>query len=500
MEVNPVIWAVVLGYIACVVGIGIWTTKGKKDMKDYYVAGGGIGMIPVAFSVSASTMSGWGFVGGPGALYEYGFSPMLFIEVFATLGIAISFLFLAAPMRKMVDEHGTLTIPDILDAKLGGRLAGTMVGIAILVGVFCYMVAQYIALGLIGENILGIPFKTFMLLGVFVMILYTLGGGIAASIYTETLQTCLMMVGAVVIFIVGVKLCGGMTNAFTTLGDIPYYTAITKPAKEGGAGWLSLVSWAIVFGFGLGGLPHVNTRFYTLSKLGLMKWAALIGAVTYAIMVMAEYSGFWMRYMVITGQHAALTNPDVAGPTFVATYLGPFAGGLIVAAILAAIMSTAESFMVVASSVVARDFFQKYSKKELTPKQEITLARAAVVVMGLLPLIIAFNPPDLIIWISSAAWGMFAASVFIPLVFTLRWKKTTRNGAIAAIVVGLALSLGLFIMNQTLGTYTYLEPGAWGMLMGTIVLIAVSLIENKMKGNQMAVAEIAATTGDVEVE
>lgn len=165
-------------------------------------------------------------------------------------------------------------------------------------------------------------------------------------------------------------------------------------------------------------------------------------------------------------------------------YLGPFAGGLIVAAILAAIMSTAESFMVVASSVVARDFYQKYRKEKLSAKQEITVARLAVVVMGLLPLLVALNPPNLIIWIASAAWGMFAASVFIPLVFGLRWRKATRNGAIASIIVGLVFSLGSFLLRQLYGTEIYLEPGAWGMIMATLSLVTVSLWDHWAKSKK----------------
>lgn len=307
------VWGVVIAYLVLVLAIGAWTTIGKRDMKDYYVAGSGIGFIPVAFSVSASTMSGWGFVGGPGALYRYGFSPMLVIELFATIGIALSFLLLAAPMRKMVDEHGCLTIPDILDAKYGGKIAGTLVGVALLVGVFCYMVAQYIALGTIGENMLGVPYKTFMLIGVLVMILYTLGGGIAASIYTETMQAVIMMIGAVMIFFAGLKICGGFTNAFGTLSQIPYYMDAIKPVTEGGSSILGFLSWGIVMGLGLGGLPHVNTRFYTLNKIDFMKWACLVGGITYAIMIGAEYSGFWMKYLEVTGQIAPLENPDAAG-------------------------------------------------------------------------------------------------------------------------------------------------------------------------------------------
>ncbi|WP_366921559.1 sodium/proline symporter [Metallumcola ferriviriculae] len=470
---------VVAIYLLIVLGIGLWSAKGKESMRDFYIAGAGIGFIPVAFSASASTMSGWGFVGGPGALYAYGFSPILIIELFAVIGTAVAYFLLAAPIRKMVDSHGVLTIPDIIDAKFGGKLAGTLSGIAILVGCVAYLLAQYIALGAIGEAIFGIPFATFVIIGAVLMIIYSVAGGIAASIYTDTFQAVVMIISAIVILFTGLKVGGGFTNIFSTLSQQPHYMDAVKPVVEGGSSIWGLISWFLLMGIGLGGLPHVVTRFYTLNKIQFLKYACLVGTFSYAIMVMGEFSGFWMKYLEITGAVKPLANPDMAGPTFIKLYFGPVAGGVMTAAILAAIMSTADSFLVTASSVVSRDFYQKYSKRELTPKQELKVARWSVVVIGLIPILFALNPPNLIIWIGSAAWGIFSASIFIPLVMGLRWEKATRNGASASIIIGLVFSLGLFLLRQIYGFETYLEPGAWGMIFAFAAIVVVSLAESK---------------------
>jgi sodium/proline symporter len=475
---------VVVIYILVLLGIGVYVSRGMKSAKDFFIGGAAIGPTFVAFSAAASFMSGWGFVGGPGQLYLNGYSPMLVLELFALIGMGLSYFLVAVPIRKMVQQYKILTIPDAIRARFSNEKAAKVVALGIFIGVFPYMLAQYLAMGYIGQTVFGFEFWQGCIIGVIIMIAYSTLGGIKASIYSEFLQACLMCVGAVAMLIVGIRLCGGWTNCFSTLSGIPEYMDIFKSSFKGGGSVWGMISWALMFGLGVSAAPHVISRFYAIKKVSALKTALVVSLVVYMVFSWAEWSGFFMRYLTETGAVPKLAKPDLAGPTYVMYAFGSVGAGLMVGAVLSGIMSTVNSFMVTATSTVIRDFLTPYLKKHgrvLTAKQELYISRYGMIAVALVPLPFVFHPPELLMWIAAAAWGIWVATIFPPLVFTLRWKRTTSNGVFWGALMGLSSSVLLSLLKEFAGIHTVIEPGAWGMLIGCASLIIVSLVGVKEK-------------------
>jgi len=491
---------VVIIYILVLLAIGIYVSRGMKSAKDFFIGGASIGPWFVAFSAAASFMSGWGFVGGPGQIYQNGYSPMLVLELFALIGMGLSYFLVAVPIRKMVNQYKILTIPDAIRARFSNERAAKVIALGIFIGVFPYMLAQYLAMGYIGQTVFGFEFWQGCLIGVVIMIAYSTLGGIKASIYSEFLQASLMCVGAVAMLIMGLKVCGGWTNCFSTLSSIPEYMDIFKSSFQGGGSAWGMLSWALMFGLGVSSAPHVISRFYAIKKASYLKQALVVSLVVLLLFDFAEWSGFWMRYLVEVGTVPPLSKPDLAGPTFVMFTFGSVGAGLMVGAILSGIMSTVNSFMVTATSTVIRDFITPYLKKQgrvLTAKQELYISRYGMVVVALIPLPFIFNPPQLLMWIAAAAWGIWVATIFPPLVFTLRWKRTTSNGVFWGATMGLSSSLLLSLLKEFANIHTVIEPGAWGMIIGCTSLIVVSLVGVKEKETHQIIDTISESVSEI---
>ncbi len=487
---------VVIIYILVLLGIGVYVSRGMKSAKDFFIGGAAIGPTFVAFSAAASFMSGWGFVGGPGQLYLNGYSPMLVLELFALIGMGLSYFLVAVPIRKMVTEYKILTIPDVVRARFSNEKAAKVIAFGIFIGVFPYMLAQYLAMGYIGQTVFGFEFWQGCVIGVIIMIAYSTLGGIKASIYSEFLQACLMCVGAVAMLIVGIRLCGGWTNCFSTLSGIPEYMEIFKSDFKGGGSIWGMLSWALMFGLGVSAAPHVISRFYAIKKVSALKTALVVSLIVYMVFSWAEWSGFFMRYLVETGAVPKLAKPDVAGPTYVMYAFGSIGAGLMVGAVLSGIMSTVNSFMVTATSTVIRDFLTPYLKKQgrsLSPKQELMISRWGMVAVALVPLPFVFHPPELLMWIAAAAWGIWVATIFPPLVFTLRWKRATSNGVFWGALVGLSSSVLLSLLKEFAGIHTFIEPGAWGILLGCAAVVTVSLCGVKEKEVHQVIDTVSET-------
>ena len=479
--------AIVIIYFIICLAIGFLLTTKMQSVKDFYIAGANLGYFMVAVSAMATAMSAWGFVGGPGMAYTSGFSPGILIESFAIIGYTLMFFLVAAPLRKLVDTHGILTIPDALRVRYKSETVAQISSIGIMLGVFPYLMAQYMALAFIIQSVFGWSFVTCMLIGVAVTLIYCCTGGLAASIYTDTLQGIIMVIGAVAIFIQGLRMGGGFTNIMTTLSaNIPHFLDIIKPGFEGSSSYFSIISWFLMFTLGCSAVPHVIIRFMALRERDMLKKGIIVIVVTYTLAVLANYSGLWMKYFEVIGVAPALAVADTAGPEFIKVAFGPVFAGILAAVLLAAIMSTVDSFLITASSTVVQDIYQKIMDKKgitSTEEQKVKVARIGMIICGVIPVFFVTKPPAMILWLSASAWGIFVATLFAPLVIGLRWKRATSQGAVAASLAGLVISVILVLIKEGFGIHTIIEPGAWGMIAAVLTFIVVSLLTTPNEAN-----------------
>ncbi|SEA32135.1 sodium/proline symporter [Thalassobacillus cyri] len=470
------ILAIGIIYLLVILVIGIFSTKHQKDMDTFYVGGRSFGPWLIALAISSTTMSGFGFVGLPGLVYENGYS-IFMIGIFATGGIFVSFLILAKPMRKISKKFGSLTIPDLLELRYNSKSVRVITALAILAGAIGYQMAQYKALGNMLQTILGINYGLALSIGVALLTIYVVAGGMISAIWTDFIQMIVMIAGSLIVFIGGMKMVGGMTNMNSQLSNINP-DMVNAYHSTGSIGIFAFISYFFIYMIGHQGQPHVVSKFYMIKKVSMLKWACIIAASTYGITVLLWFTGLYARVMVENGSMAAPASPDLVTPMFIQNFFNPVVAGLIFAAVMAAIMSTSEAFLLVASSSIVRDIYQQVIKKgeKLSPGKELAYSRMVTLLVITVTFGLSFNPPDLVGWLGNASWGIFSASLVPVLSIGLLWKRATRQGAIVSSAVGLISSISLYILKVK-GVYVpSLDTGAIAMLLSAGTFIFISLL------------------------
>jgi len=473
---NVVILFIVL-YFAVIFGIGYWSTRQTRQMSDYLVAGKRLGTWVLSFAIMAAIQSGWTWLGLPGSMYAAGYAPMLGVMSFgAFFGLAVCYYMLAVPMRRLADSHGAMTAADCADAIFESKTLRILVAIAVFAGSTTYLVAQWAALGQLLSSLLPVKYTTAVIIAFVVTGAYVVGGGMLASAYNHFFQMILMLVGSVTVFAGALYAGGGFSKINAAIEAInPNMLNYYNPNTAFTLGFMWF--WFFMFWFSTVGQPHIGVRFYSVRNIQTLRWSLLIAGASYIIGCLCAYTGLTTRVLVAQGAIPALSHPDKALPAFVAYFFPPVVQGLIYVAVLAATMSTADSFIVASSSALVRDIWQKGLGKFLSPKGEIVAIRTVSFVVAVVSALLAFKPPTLITLIGAAAWGGFGASIGPVLMFGLRWRRATKAGAIASCAVGLIFGFGLYLAHQlklTTWLKAYPEGGiALAASMATMIIVSL---------------------------
>jgi len=462
-------------YFAIVIGIGIWSSRSQKNIKDFFVAGRQMGTIVVAFSSCATIASGFFFVGLPGLAYNLGYQPMLSIPVLnAILAYVIVYGLLGKPMRYLSEEHGSLTIPDLFLTLYEDRKVRWITSIIILIGIVAYMVSQWVAMGIMFQTLLGSTYAIGLIVGVVIVGFYSTLGGQKGNIYNDAFQMVVMCLGAILVVVFGFRAVGGFTQMNLTLAQVNPEMLLPFSETFGLSKW-AFISFFLLYAVGTVGQPQFTTRFYTIKKIDMLRWAPAIAATTYAIITLFVFTGMIYRAAVAQGTVEALTNPDLAVTQFLVAFVPSGGAGLILAAAVAAIMSTVSTFIVVAASTVTRDIIEQGMGKKLSDKQGLLYSRIAIVLLCSITVLIAIKPPDLVAWLGNAAFGFFAAGLGPALVAGVRWRRANKQGAFISIMTGGGLALILYFLKVTGKIAPKLDTGAIAFLVSIAVLIIVSL-------------------------
>ena len=431
-----VIIALVL-YLALMMFIGIYYYRKTNSMDDYIIGNRKLGPWVAAMSAEASDMSGWMMMGVPGAAYLAGLSSA-WIAVGLGLGTWANWQFVAARLRKYTElANNSLTLPDFFQNRYqdNSNLLRIIPAIFIVIFFIIYTGSGFVSGGKLFSTLFGLEYSTAVLLGAFVVVFYTLTGGFMAVCWTDFIQGIMMFFAIVLVPATAVYMLGGPGTTATAIEIVN--PTFFNPFLNPDGSTISFVAFISLMGWGLGyfGQPHILVRFMAISSTGELKRSRNIAVTLYIIaMIAAVFVGMVGKVFLTTG----LEGPAVETVLLVMTQqlFNPFMGGIILSAVLAAIMSTASSQLLVAASAFSQDFYRSVIRKNADHNELLWVSRISVFLISAAAITIAMNPNSFILEMVSYAWAGFGASFGPAVLMSLFWRRTTRNGILAGITVG----------------------------------------------------------------
>ena len=457
-------------YFILLLGIGFYFYRKSVSIEDYLLGGRRMGAWVTALSAQASDMSGWLLMALPGAIYLGGMAS-IWIAIGLFAGTVLNWKLVSGRLRVYTQKTDTITLPCFFEQRFGDPTGLLRVVSAIIILLFftIYASAHLQATGHLLESTFGIQYGTAVIIGGSIIIAYTFLGGFLAVCWTDLFQGSLMVLALIVVPAVAYLKVGGAETISHAMKLKEISTSLL-PAK-GTAGLLAIVSM-MAWGLGYFGQPHILTRFMSVKSIAKLPESMTIAIVwVFISLVGAVIVGFvgigMFDNLAAEGEHEKVFI------YMISKVMHPWLAGIMLAAILSAIMSTIDSQLLVSSSALTEDFYQKAIKKNATEKEVILVGRICVIIISVVALTLALRPSDTILRIVAYAWGGFGAA-FGPLVlFGLFSKKTGWQSALAGMVMGTVV---LIVWKQVgLGEYMYeIVPGFIANCL-TILLVNIAI-------------------------
>jgi Na+/proline symporter len=474
-----------LGYFAAVTWIGLWAARRTRNARDFFIAGQRPGLLVTGLATTAAAFSGFVFLGGPGLTYRMGTASFF---ILASTGFTSSLLcwVVAKRLRLLAAARDTFTIPDVVGHRFGRGAAG-WAAIAVLVGTTGYLGAQMQALGILIETVFGTQrtlgawsLPVAMAIGIAVVLFYSTAGGMLAGVYTDLLQGALMGVAAVAVFGLAVHSGGGLGGIVDSIRDsVQFGPHFLDPM--GGVPVVTALGFFLVFSVGTLGQPHMLHKFFMLRRPRQVRWLPLVIAISQSLCLLIWVGlGLAVPALVASGRLAALSNPDQATPTFLLHFAPGWLAGIVLAGALAAIMSTADSFINIGAAALVRDLPRALGRE---PADELRRGRFVGVILTVGAALFAWAYGDLIALLGTFAFGTFAAGLAPALAVGLNWKGVTRRAATWSIAVGVIANLGLEIARRQslLDLPTIVPaavlPAAFALVVSFLTLFVVSALD-----------------------
>ena len=468
---SAVIIAVLAAYLIALLILGAWGSRDSKSIAGYYVAGKQLPSWVIAFSSNSTGESAWLLLGLTGMGYLVGIHAM-WIVLGEVLGVALAWTMVALPFKEYTDRYDSITVPDYLESRFQDRrhVLRIVSFVIIFSMVTAYTAAQLTASGKAFSSFLGTRYTDGVLIGTVVILFYTSVGGFKAVAYSDLLQGLLMFGGLLVLPIVGIVAVGGWGELTSQLQSTD--PNLLLPLGELGPsieGWLSALGF-VGIGFAFLGAPHLLTRFIAAKDREQIVKGGRIAVVCIIVFDMgAVLSGMAGRVLF-----PGLADPETILPTMSVELFPAFFTGIFLVIVLAAIMSTADSLLLLASSALVRDVIQKTLRPQISEEHLALYGKLATVVIGSAALILALGEVRMIFWFVLFAWSGLA-SAFTPVVLcSLFWKRTTFADALAGMLAGFltAILWVLFLKERFFDLYEMIP----GFLVGFLVTIGVSLL------------------------
>ena len=474
---NLIILSCLLVYFAMCIGVGIWAMKRTKSSHDFFMAGRDLGIVVTAFALFSSTLSGFGFVGGPGLVYDMGVSSLWMI-VCGTVATCFTFYLVAKRLRFFSEVYNTVSLPDAVAIRYKSELSRFLTAIAILLGVVGYLAAQIMAMAVVLQEILNgvdaipeVGIGVSMAISCTVLVFYCVTGGIIAGVYTDVVQGAVMMIAGVLVLFAAIQAVeGGVAGAVTTiLRDDP-----ESIGPWGTLGIMGCLSWYFLFVVGACGQPHIITKLMMNKRIRDFKQILVLSFVAGTMAALLWIAiGLAMRALVVGGAHPELGQPDDAAYAFLQGYVPAILAGIVFSALFAAIMSTADGFLNIGAAAIIHDIPKAIIGRSLN--RELFWARTATVLIAVgAALFVSFSKAELVALLGSFGWGTFAAALVPTVAIGFNWKRATALAANVAIITSLTLN---FIIELSGFQVPHgIHGGAISLIVSLTLFFGISLL------------------------
>ncbi|KGM55395.1 proline:sodium symporter PutP [Lysobacter daejeonensis GH1-9] len=459
-------------YLIAMVMIGFIAWRSTRNFDDYILGGRSLGSFVTALSAGASDMSGWLLMGLPGALYLTGLSEA-WIAIGLTVGAYLNWRFVAGPLRVYTERtHNALTLPDYFTHRFADnrRVLRIFSALVILVFFAVYCASGIVAGARLFESVFGVPYAQALWYGAAATIAYTLIGGFLAVSWTDTVQASLMIFALVLTPVIVVVSNGGIQPSLALIEQVDP----TRLDWMGAGGLMAVVS-AAAWGLGYFGQPHILARFMAADHVSSIPKARRIG-MTWMVLCLAGAIAVGFFGIAHYAAHPEAAGPVSQNPervfiTLAEQLFNPWIAGVLLSAILAAVMSTLSCQLLVCSSAVTEDFYRGFLRPNAGQRELVWVGRAAVLAVALLAIAIARDPDSRVLGLVSYAWAGFGAAFGPVVILSLVWQRMTRNGALAGMLTG---ALTVILWKQTGSAMYEIVPG---FIVATIAIVVTSLLD-----------------------
>lgn len=463
-------------YFIAMLGIGFYAYRTtKKNISGFLLGGRSLSPSVTALSAGASDMSGWVLLGLPGAMYVSGLGAS-WIAIGLVLGAYINYRVVAPRLRVYTEIAGdSVTIPEFLENRFedNHHLPRILSSVVIIVFFAIYTTSGLVAGGKLFESSFGASYQLGIFITAGVVVAYSTFGGFLAVSTTDFVQGCIMFVALILVPIVAIQQIGGAAEAERLLVDIdPELLQINTVSV---VAVVSAMSW----GLGYFGQPHIIVRFMAIRSVAELKTARRIGISWMVISLLGAIAVGLVGLAYVTSSGTLLDDPETIFIILSVTLFHPLVGGFLLAAILAAIMSTISSQLLVTSSSLTEDIYHTFLRKQASPRELVLVARISIIAVAVLAAILAQNRDSSILSLVSHAWAGFGSAFGPVILLALFWKRMNLQGALAGMITGAATVLvwvyGPFTLNGQPLTATMYEIVP-GFVLATIVIVLVSLL------------------------
>jgi len=461
-------------YLAVLAGFALWSRKETHSMSGYFIAGKKLPPWVVAFSTNATGESGWLLLGLTGMGYVAG-AQAFWVVAGEVVGIALSWLLLSRRIKRMSDEYDSITVPDVLTARFNDRkqVLRKISVLIIIVMVGAYVAAQMVATGKAFAGFTDLDYSSGVVVGAGVIILYTLVGGYKAVAWTDLFQGILMLLGLIIVPLIAIDAAGGWSSVLSMLDrQDPGLLTPWGPEGKSTAALVGILSFLAV-GLPFMGVPQLMVRF-----MSARSEKSLVPAMAISVVVILLFDlGAVLTGMAGRALFPGLEDPETILPVISTTLLHPVLGGIMMVVVLAAIMSTVDSLLILASSAVVRDYWQKIRGSQLSDAALANRGKLVTVVIGVIGIVFALNQTPLIFWFVLFAWSGLGAA-FGPVLLCAAWYPgTTLQGALAGMLGGFFTTVAWVLWLKPY-FYDLLEVIP-GFVVGLTLIIIISKITSK---------------------
>lgn len=487
-----IIFAIII-YLLVMIMIGVTYSKKNSNVSDFYLGGRKLGPLVTAMSAEASDMSSWLLMGLPGVAYLSGVADAAWTAIGLAVGTYINWLIVAKRIRLYSQATDSFTVPDFFSKRYGDdKNVLTCVSAIIIVIFFIpYTASGFAACGKLFGTLFGTNYQLAMILSAIIIVIYCTMGGFLAVSTTDLIQSITMTIALIVVVIFGTSISGGFSTVMDNARQLPGYLSLVQlhNAADGTASSYGLLTICSTAAWGLGyfGMPHILLRFMaiedekklTISRRIASVWVVISMAVAILIGIIGYSISKAGRIPVLEGSSQAETIivriADVLSSYGV---LPALVAGIILAGILAATMSTADSQLLAAASSISQNLLQDFFKIKISEKTSIRIARGTVVVISAIAVLIAQNPDSSVFQIVSFAWAGFGAAFGPVVLLALFWRRSNKQGALAGMITGGAMifiwKYGIAKLGGVFKIYELLPAFIIALVVNVVVSLATA--------------------------